>query len=120
MTDAKGFKDLGPDLDPLSTSNRLEEAKRDPVSYRFDILYPQFIRAMARIAAYGAEKYGDFNWHKSRLIGEKGPINHLINHLTMYQDGKDYDHLEIGSEKRIHLAAIAFNAMMEYWYEENK
>jgi hypothetical protein len=96
-----------------------EEAKRDSVEYRFDILYAPFIRRMAEIAAYGANKYGDFNWHKSRLDGEKGPINHLENHLNLYKDGKSYDHSEVGVDKKIHLAAVAFNAMMEYYYEDN-
>ena len=96
------------------------EAKRDPVSYRFDILDPSFIRKMAEIAAYGANKYGDFNWHKSRLTREKGPINHMENHLNMYKNEIPYEHPEVGDDKKIHLAAIAFNAMMEYWYEENK
>jgi hypothetical protein len=95
------------------------EAIRDPVSVRFDILYPAFLRKMAEIGAFGAEKYGDLNWQKSRLEGGKGPVNHLMKHTTSYLLKEKYDHPELGTDRKIHLAAIAFNAMMEYWYEEN-
>jgi dATP/dGTP diphosphohydrolase len=96
-----------------------KEAKRNPATYRYDILMPSFIEAMAKIADYGAEKYGDFNWTKSRLDGSKGPINHIYEHLNQYRQSRLYDHPEIGIERKYHLAAIAFNAMMEFWYEEN-
>jgi hypothetical protein len=95
----------------------MEEAKRDKKAFRYDILSGQFLYEMARIANYGAEHYGDFNWCKSRLTGEKGPINHIYDHIRKYQENEPYDHTEIGTERKIHLAAIAFNAMMEYWYE---
>jgi hypothetical protein len=42
-----------------------------------------------------------------------------MNHLMQYQSGELYDHAEIGTSKSIHLVAIAYNAMMEFWYEEN-
>jgi hypothetical protein len=93
------------------------EAKRNPTPFRYDILDPSFLRTMAEIGHYGAEKYGELNWQKSRLTGEKGPVNHMYKHLGAYQLGLPYDHKEIGEERRIHLAAIAFNALMEYWYE---
>ena len=92
-------------------------AKRDPVSFRFDILDPEFLQALAAIADYGAKKYGDLNWHKSRLTGDKSPVNHMFKHLLQYQGEMKYDHPEIGSERKLHLAAVAFNAMMEFWYE---
>lgn len=79
---------------------------------------------MAAIADYGAKVYGEFNWHKSRLTGNKGPVNHIMKHLMQYQLSVDYDHPEIevraGAERRMHLVAIAFNAMMEWYYETNK
>lgn len=94
-------------------------AIRDPVDVRYDVIYAEFLRVMAKIGAVGAEKYGDFNWHKSRLTGANGPINHIHKHLVSYELREKYDHKEIGEDYKIHLAAIAFNAMMEYWYCEN-
>ena len=94
-----------------------EVAIRHPQAIRYDILDPTFLEIMAKIADYGAKTYGDYNWQKSRLDGEKGPINHIYKHLTAYRLNKSYDHLEIGSDRKIHLAAIAFNAMMEFWNE---
>lgn len=96
-----------------------EKAKRDSVDYRYDILVPYFMETMAKIASFGAEKYGDLNWQKSRLVGQNGPVNHIMKHLNSYQTNKEYDHLELGCHRKYHLAAIAFNAMMEFWYEEN-
>lgn len=93
-----------------------EVAKRDIVNYRYDILDWDFLELMAKIANYGAKKYGDFNWHKSRLEGEKGPMNHLIEHVRQYLSSEPYDHNEVSSTVGGHLAAIAFNAMMEYYY----
>lgn len=101
----------------LSRKNKnTPEAQRDSVNYRYDILDPVFLQLMAEIANYGAIKYGDFNWKKSRLTGEKSPINHIYRHLYKYRTGQTYDHCEVGTEKYIHLAAIAFNAMMEFYY----
>ena len=97
-----------------------ELAKRDPIAERYDILDTDFLRIMALIAGYGARKYGERNWQKSRLEGDKSPINHILKHLVAYQNGEPYDHPEIATESHIHLAAIAFNAMMEFYHEFKK
>lgn len=94
-----------------------EIAHRDPIRERYDILDPEFLRFMALIAGYGAKKYGEKNWHKSRLTGDKSPINHIMKHLVAYQNEEPYDHSEISSERCMHLVAIAFNAMMECYHE---
>lgn len=94
-------------------------ANRYGVDYRYDLLDSEFIYALACIAHYGANKYGDTNWQKSRLTGGKGPINHLEKHLADYKSGADYEHSAVGTHRKYQLAAIAFNAMMEFWYETN-
>ena len=96
--------------------NSKQEAIRNPTSVRYDILDPEFLEALAKIAHYGAITYGEFNWHKSRLTGDKGPINHIMKHIILYQQNRQYDHIEVGNGHKYHLAAIAFNAMMEFWY----
>lgn len=116
-------------VEMVNISTDIEVAKRNPTNLRYDILDPTFLEAMAAIADYGAKVYGDFNWHKSRLTGNKGPVNHIMKHLMQYQLSIEYDHPEIEvsskagagvAERRMHLAAIAFNAMMEWYYETNK
>ncbi len=98
-----------------------ELAKRDEVSVRYDILDPDFLELMAKIADYGAKKYGELNWQKSRLVKDKGPINHIYKHLRAFRKKIIYDHPELGEGIEIHLAAIAFNAMMEfYWIMKEK
>jgi predicted RNA-binding Zn-ribbon protein involved in translation (DUF1610 family) len=94
-------------------------ASRDPVAYRYDVLYWQFIHAMAQIGHFGAEKYGELNYQKSKLIGDKSPVNHIANHLRKFIENKTYDHPEVGIGHKYHLVAIAFNAMMQFWYEDH-
>lgn len=96
------------------------KAKRDEKGYRFDILDPEFLRSLARIADFGARKYGEYNWHKSRMVGHADPCNHILDHLTKYKLNKPFDHATLGEHRKMHLAAIAFNAMMEYWYESQE
>lgn len=89
------------------------KAKRDDVIYRYDLLVPQFIEALAMLGSYGANKYGDRNWEQSRLTGGKGPVNHMYNHLVEFQMGTPH---EFFGTSRGHLVAIAYNAMMEFFY----
>lgn len=99
-----------------------QEAKRNPSGVRYDILIPEFLYAMAKIGAVGVQKHNEDpdkppNYQLSRLIGDRGPVNHMYEHLGNYQIGASYDHAGVGTHKKYHLAAIAFNAMMEFWYE---
>lgn len=94
-------------------------ARRDPVRYRYDVLYWNFIHAMAEIGHFGAEKYGEFNYRQPGLQRDKSPINHIANHLRKFIENEPYDHSEIGNACKLHLAAIAFNAMMAFWHEEH-
>ena len=95
------------------------KACRDKVVYRYDILYWNFIHAMAEIGAIGAEKYGEFNYQKPGLERDKSPINHIANHLREFIEKVPYNHKEVGNAKKYHLAAIAFNAMMQFWHEDH-
>lgn len=122
-------KEIKAELAYAGTEHQVEIAKRNPTNLRYDILDPTFLEVMAAIADYGAKVYGEFNWHKSRLTGNKGPVNHIMKHLMQYQLSIEYDHPEIEvsskagagvAERRMHLAAIAFNAMMEWYYETNR
>lgn len=89
-------------------------AVRNSVDYRYDILDIEFERCLAQIAHYGAEKYGEFNWHKSRLIGGRSPMNHIREHLALYLKRAPYE--RFNKHPSWHLAAVAFNAMMEFYW----
>lgn len=90
-------------------------AKRHAVTYRHDALHPEFLQFMAAIAGYAGEKYGaPLQYLDSRLVGSNGPVNHARNHIGEFQMGKEHDHF--GSDIRWHLAAAAYNLMMEFAY----
>ncbi len=99
----------------LSTTNcdgpqKAETEYRHPCGVRFDLIDPEFIRAMATVMAVGAKKYGDHNWKKG-LTGENGGVNHAMGHLVDYMAGKKSDHSD---DVRFNLAQVAVNAMFEY------
>jgi len=88
--------------------------KRVPVAFRFDGLNWDFIKMLAEIAFCAGEKYGSAEQYAtSRLDGEKSPANHIAEHLRMYLTGEPHDHFK---DRIYHLAAIAYNAMMEAFY----
>jgi hypothetical protein len=90
------------------------EAKRVPVDYIYHQLNWDFIHGMATIAAYAATKYGSVQQYAdSRLAGEKSPVNHMLRHMGQYITGENHDHF---GNVESHLLAIAYNAMMEYYY----
>ncbi len=93
-------------------------AKREYVAFNYNGLEADFLHAMAEITSYADVKYeafgGSENYKKSRLSGPHSPINHIYGHLKAYRLGQAYDHFD-GEAKR-HLVAIAYNAMMEYYY----
>jgi len=95
------------------------EANRVPVTFRYDGLNWDFIKMLAEIAHYAGNKYGKgnpdelSNYREPQLINEKSPINHIYEHLRQYQTGEHHDHFK---DPIYHLAAIAYNAMMEAYY----
>ena len=92
-----------------------DEPKRVPVDYRYDAVNPTFLKWMARIGSYAAEKYGSWEQYTgARLVGEKSPINHIYEHLRQFTAGEPYDHFD--GDVRWHLVAVAYNAMMEFFY----
>ena len=91
------------------------DVKRVPVEFRYDAINPTFLKWMARIGHYASEKYGSWEqYREARLTGEKSPVNHIYEHLRSYAEGEPYDHFD--SDVRWHLVAVAYNAMMEFFY----
>ena len=101
----------------MDTANAEQtEAKRETRNQRFDLLIPEFLGKMAELASHGATKYGDRNWQNSRLEGDKSPLNHIYTHLAEFQTRVEHDYFGTVEDN---LVSIAFNAMMEWWYEHN-
>lgn len=98
----------------MSQQTENPKVKRQPVDYRYDALNHDFIKLLAEIANYAASKYGSAEQYtQARLEGEKSPINHIYEHLRLYQAGTPHDHF---TDPIYHLAAIAYNSMMEALY----
>ena len=100
--------------DPIAVSEP-KVAKRQPVDFQYHRLNWDFIKLMAQIANYADGKYGSAgHYTNSRLVGEKSPVNHIIEHVRQYLTHEPHDHF--GRDHSFHLAAIAYNAMMEFYY----
>jgi hypothetical protein len=89
--------------------------KREPVDFDFTALNWDFIKQLAQIPPYAAEKYGSWEQYRdARLRGEKSPLNHIFEHARMYMMGEPYEKFDAHLGR--HLVAIAYNAMMEWYY----
>src|SRR5216684_1845476 len=99
-THPQGFNKVqGIEICLLCSFKPNEIAKRISRPIRYDILDPDFLEDLAKIADFGAKKYGDFNWQLSRLTADKGPVNHIYKHLGSYRKNEPYDHEELGVQR---------------------
>lgn len=88
--------------------------KRHPVDFLYNKLNWDFIKLLAQIAQYAEGKYGAAEqYREAELTGDGSPMNHMAEHMRAYMAGESHDHFG-GQEYQ--LAAIAYNAMMEYFY----
>jgi hypothetical protein len=94
--------------------NAEPKVKRQPVNYLWSKLNWNFLKMLAEIAQYAEGKYGCAEQYmKARLEGQASPINHIYEHLRAFQAGEPHDRFGTVEHQ---LAAIAYNAMMEYAY----
>lgn len=92
-----------------------DDVKRVPVDFNYEAVNPTFLKMLARIGSYAAEKYGSWEQYtRARLVGEKSPINHAYEHIRCYVVGEPYDKFD--GDPKWHLAAAAYNLMMEFFY----
>ena len=89
----------------------MAEATRDPVTWRYDLLLPGFLREMALTLGTGAVKYGEDNWKKG-LPGAKSPVNHALAHVIGYMEDPNAP-LDVRIENLTHAAV---NLMFEYHF----
>jgi hypothetical protein len=99
----------------MSKKKKAPKVTRVPVNFNYTGLNFDFLKLMAEIPPYADEKYTSFaQYTHERLTGEKSPANHMIEHLRQYMAGEPYDKFD-GDVGR-HLVAVAYNAMMEFYY----
>lgn len=89
----------------------------------YDFLLPKFIEAMNDIGRYGHKKYGAESFHHRAALGDTtrslartqsdAIAQHAADHFQMHLRGELHDHF---NTRRHQLAAVAFNAMMEYHF----
>lgn len=91
-------------------------AKRYDTGVRMDLLIPQFLIEMGKIMSVGEKKYGELNWQKGGLKGEKGGVNHALQHIMQYMNDDPCDY----GPRHCHLAQVAVNAMFEWWHAEQE
>jgi hypothetical protein len=95
-------------------------------SSEYEFLIDGFLEAMNDIGRYGFEKYGtdSFQYRRSHGDNSRGPLartqpqkiaDHAREHFSMYLNHESHD--KFGTDKH-QLAAVAFNAMMEYYFAD--
>jgi hypothetical protein len=88
-------------------------------------LRSKFLEAMEDVGRYGEEKYrkNSFQSRAARGDTSRGPLTgrtssraikqHIEDHYQMHMDETPHDHF---GTRRHQLAAVAFNAMMEFYF----
>ena len=77
-------------------------------------LHAGFIAEMARVLAYGAQKYGIDNWKKAPESEARDIyLNALIRHVLAYAKGHQHNYVEC----QYHMAQIAVNAMFLFYFD---
>ena len=78
-------------------------------------LQADFITEMARVLAFGAEKYGADNWKQaSQTEARDIYLNALLRHALAYAKGYQYSVNDV----QYHLAQIAVNAMFLFYFDK--
>lgn len=117
----KSSRQTQPNL-ALASASTPPAGESMPPLYQF--LLPQFLSDMDDIGRYGHEKYGKFSFHHRRELGDNSRgdhprttpeaiAEHAGDHFKMHLAGTLHDHF---GTRRHQLAAVAFNAMMEYYF----
>lgn len=86
--------------------------KHDTGKLRFDLVDPDWFRAVAEVLTQGAVKYADDNWKQGTVDRY---IAALHRHANAVQCGEPADP-ESGLSHWVH---VAVNAMFLYWMQRN-
>lgn len=93
-------------------------------NHSYEFLNRNFLETMNDIGRYGNEKYGEASFHARAKRGDqsRGGLDrtqsdtiaeHAKEHFAMYLRGELHDNF---NTRKHQLAAVAFNAMMEYYF----
>ncbi len=78
-------------------------------------LRADFITEMARVLAFGAEKYGANNWKQAPMAEARDIyLNALLRHALAYAKGNQH----CVKDGQYHLAQIAVNAMFLFYFDK--
>jgi hypothetical protein len=102
----------------------MSQAVLESTLTQYPFLNAKFLEAMNEIGKYGNDKYGKDSFHQRAKAGDKSRgslartdseviANHAWNHFAEYLAGLPHDHFH---SRRHQLAAVAFNAMMEFYF----
>lgn len=95
----------------------IKGVNRVPVNFNYAGLNWDFLKLLGEIAVYAADKYGSAEQYADiRPQGEQSPLNHIMEHARQYMARETHDKFV---DLKYHLAAIAYNAMMEFYYLEH-
>lgn len=100
----------------------VEEEKMTEKGIKFDskktcyhLIDPDFEESVAKVATFGLNKYGEFNW-QSVDSAHKRYFNALRRHIKEWEKGNILDN-ETGFP---HLAHAAWNCMALMWFDKKK
>jgi hypothetical protein len=60
--------------------------KQAYVPYRLDLIPPENLLLLGECLSFGANKYGEFNWHNISL---KENLNHMLGHIVQFLAGDE-------------------------------
>jgi len=82
----------------------------------FELIDPDFLKDVAKVLTFGANKYGLFNWQNAKQKELHHLTGAIYRHLNEYQTGEIFDK----ESKLQHMAHISVNAMFLHWFFNNK
>lgn len=97
-------KDEIPGVAENETVSNESGGKQSKLEYRFDLIDPKSLFAIAKVMHEGAQKYEPDNWRK---ISVNDHLNHAISHIYAYLAGdKQDDHMEHAATRLLMGVAI--------------
>jgi len=75
-----------------------------------------FLKELARVYTFGAEKYGDYSW-KTVPNAEDRYLGAMQRHIYEFKKG-NYSNYQ--DDMLYHIAQVAWNAIALLWFKENK